>query len=126
MNTTVIVVNETGVIEVANLSHEFLTHLTDMVDGLKKGKTRKPRKTRDWSDEQRAAFRARMIAGREAKALNETKVIEVKPVVVRKKDPLTKLADEIAKNSTRVLDSLDIKAPMPRTVHKVEAKPIVE
>jgi len=28
MNTTVIVVNESGVIEVANLSHEFITHLS--------------------------------------------------------------------------------------------------
>lgn len=123
MSTTVIVVNELGVIEVANLSHEFINHLSEMVDGSKKSKTRK---SRDWTDEQRAAFRARMIAGREAKALAETKVIEIKPVVPRKKDPLTKLADEISKNSTKVLDSLEIKAPIPRTGHKVEAKPVAK
>ena len=121
MNTTVIIVNETGVIEVANLSHEFITHLSEMVDGSKKGKTRKPRKTLDWTDEERASFRERMIAGREAKALADSK-----PKVIRKKDPLTKLADEITKNSTRVLDSLDIKAPMPRTVQKIEAKPAAD
>ena len=62
-----------------------------------------------------------MIAGREAKALAESK-----PKVIRKKDPLTKLADEISKNSTRVLESLDIKAPIPRTGQKIEAKGAVE
>ncbi len=58
MNTTVIVVNETGVIEVANLSHEFINHLSEMVEGSKKSKTRKPRKTRDWTDEERATIQS--------------------------------------------------------------------
>jgi len=44
-----------------------------------------------------------LIAGREAKVLAESK-----PKVIRKKDSLTKLADEISKNSTKVLESLDI------------------
>ena len=121
MSTRVIVVNESGVIEVANLSQAFITHLSEMIDGSKKSKIRKPRKTREWSNEERAAFRARMIAGREAKALELSK-----PKVIRKKDPLTKLAEEISKNSTKVLESLDIKAPMPRTGQKVEAKPAAE
>ncbi len=61
------------------------------------------------------------MAGREAKALAESK-----PKVISKKDPLGKLADEIARNSTKVLESLDIKAPIPRTGQKIEAKPAAE
>ena len=87
MNTTIIVVNETGVIEVANLSQAFINHLSEMVEGSKKNRTRKPRKTCDWKDEERELFRARMMAGREAKALAESK-----PKVMSKKDPLGKLA----------------------------------
>jgi len=74
-----------------------------VIDGSKKSKTRKPRKTRHWTVEERAYFRAKLIAGPEAKVLAESK-----PKVIRKKDSLTKLADEISKNSTKVLESLDI------------------
>lgn len=58
-----------------------------------------------------------MMAGRETKALAKSK-----PKVVRKKNPVTKLEEEIAKNSTKFLESLDIKVAMP----KVEAKPVAE
>lgn len=44
MSPIVIVVNESGVTEVVNLSHEFISQLSEMINGSKKTKPRKPRK----------------------------------------------------------------------------------
>ena len=112
------------------VSFEFdgdVTQITKLLSGLDNSmvavanvepvKVVKPRKIRVMTDEQKVAFRARMIAGRAAKALaNGSKSVSkpepkaepaftttpVRPVAISK--PLTKV-------------------PMLRTGHKVKAKP---
>jgi hypothetical protein len=68
-------------------------------------KATKPRKVRVYTDEQKAAFRARMVAAREAKETAKAKPVE--PVKIAGSKKL-------------------IKPPMPRTGHKVKASPAAQ
>jgi|WetSurMetagenome_2_1015567.scaffolds.fasta_scaffold903161_1 hypothetical protein len=84
-----------------------------------KGKVAKARKVRVYTDEQKAAFRARMIAAREAKAKATDKPVEpakddVKPVEPAKVHGSKKLI-KANKVST-----------MPRSGQKVAAKPAAQ
>ena len=76
-------------------------------------KAKKPRKKRVFTEEQKAEFRARMIAGRKAKEA-ESKAAE------EESDNLKKV------NGSTKLSMPESKAPMPRTGKKLEAKPAAE
>jgi hypothetical protein len=100
-------------------------------------KATKPRKTRVYTDEQKAAFRARMVAAREAKAkAKEDAEIDAKVEVELEKqlaiagtEPVSK---SHAKKPTRGQMALipkkskSIKPPMPRTGYKVKASPAAQ
>jgi hypothetical protein len=78
-------------------------------------KSTKPRKVRVYTDEQKAAFRARMVAAREAKAnATGSKPVEPNPVKAEgSKKPSQ--SNQVAKLSTKV-------STMPRTGRKMVAK----
>jgi len=127
MTTTVIMVDNTGIIEISQLSREFVAHLSEMVDVPKSAKTAKVRKTKIWTSEEKAAFRAKMVEARAKKAAADVKVEPVKAEVNSKLDPKARLATKPVKSST--MGSMDLTPEalvIPRTVHKVESKRAVE
>ena len=81
-------------------------------------KVRKPRKTKTWTDTEKAAFHAKMVAGRAKKATAKAKPVEpVKSVKLSKAD-LAKLVPSAA---------VSAKAPaMPSKGHKVPQAPAAE
>lgn len=98
-------------------------------------KSAKPRKVRVYTDEQKAEFRARMIAAREAKA-KENAAIDAqaeeeleKQLAMAGAKPIT---GSIAKKPSRGQMALipkkskSIQTPMPRTGHKVKASPAAQ
>jgi len=67
--------------EFEGTKEEVLAEVSTLLLGPN-AKVRKPRKKRTLTDEQKAEFRARMVAGQEAKAKTADKpVVEVKPAV---------------------------------------------
>jgi hypothetical protein len=90
-------------------------------------KVLKVRKIRVMTDEQKAAFRARMIAGREAKAKTNGSVSKPEPVIViapakpvsAPKTATTKPGITVSVGHTTKVPVI----PIPRTGYKVEAKP---
>ena len=97
-------------------------------------KSAKPRKVRVYTDEQKAAFRARMVAAREAKAqaMEDTKIdakaegdLEKKLALAGAKPIPGSNAKKPSKGQMALIvkKSKSIKLPMPRTGQKVKASP---
>ena len=84
-----------------------------------KAKEAKPRKVRVYTDEQKAAFRARMIAAREAKAKATDKPVE--PA----KDDVKPVEPAKVHGSKKLLKPSKV-SMMPRTGQKVGAKPAAQ
>jgi hypothetical protein len=93
--------------QIANLLHEPVA-----VE-----KVAKVRKTRIMTDEQKAAFRARMIAGRSAKALAENSKAVTKPEPKVEPVVISAPVKPVAKPKQVT------KVPMLRTGRKVKARP---
>jgi hypothetical protein len=83
----------------------------------------KPRKMRILTDEQRVAFRARMIAGRAAKVVAQVKGGTATAKVDSKLDPEVEQVAATAPVKFFPKHGPSVKVPMPRTGRKVEAKP---
>jgi len=81
-------------------------------------KSAKPRKVRVYTDEQKAAFRARMVAAREAKG-NASGSKPVEPVKKDKTQPVEPVKIHGSKKLVKV-------SMMPRTGQKVGAKPAAQ
>lgn len=87
-------------------------------------KPTKTRKVRVYTDEQKAEFRARMVAAREAKAkTKEDAEIDAKAEPISKSQAKKPNRGQMA---LIVKKSKSIKAPMPRTGHKVKASPAAQ
>ena len=84
-----------------------------------KGKAAKTRKVRVYTDEQKAAFRARMIAAREAKAKGTDKPVEHLKTDVKPVEPAK------VHGSKKLLKPSKV-SMMPRTGQKVGAKPAAQ
>ena len=111
--------------EILTLIGRFLgrSNITSIEEPVKQ---RKPRKTRAWTEEEKAAFHAKMVAARTKKAAIETK--QVDPVKTPDK-PVAKLEPKVkfVPAVTKVLDPKPKASiiPVPRTGHKVGAKPLL-
>jgi hypothetical protein len=123
MTTTVITVDNTGIIEICPLSPELIVRLSEMVDGPRAEKKPKARKVRIMTDEQKAAFRARMLAGRAAKALAEAEIEAILGKIDAKLDPKVEPVVAAAPVKFAAKPKQSFKVPMPRTGRKVKAKP---
>jgi len=100
-------------------------------------KSAKPRKVRVYTDEQKAAFRARMVAAREAKAkaMEDTEIdakaegdLEKKLAIAGAK-PISKSnakKQTIGQKALIAKKSKSIKLPMPRTGQKVKSSPAAQ
>jgi hypothetical protein len=100
-------------------------------------KSAKPRKVRVYTDEQKAAFRARMIAAREAKAqAKEAAEVDAKAEEDLEKKVALVGAKPISGSSAKKPNrgqmalipqkSKSIQTPMPRTGQKVKASPAAQ
>jgi hypothetical protein len=98
-------------------------------------KSAKPRKVRVYTDEQKAEFRARMIAAREAKAqAKENAAIDAKADEDLEKKLAMAGAKPISGSNAKkpirgqmaLIVKKSIKPPMPRTGHKMKASPAAQ
>lgn len=134
MTTTVfsISIDESGVLTAITGSGTWAIQMAKIADAVPVKKV-KTRKTREWTDEERAAFHAKMVAARIKKASAEGKIeptiteVKIEPVPTKveiKSVPKTILVSKPSKPSTAVSVGRKPKTlPMPRNGHKVKAKP---
>jgi hypothetical protein len=125
-------IDESGFLTVLTGSGTWVISMNKIADAVPVKKV-KTRKTREWTDEERAAFHAKMVAARIKKASGEVNVeppiseANVEPVSAKfnsKSDPKAKLVTKPTKSSKTVSVGRNPKAlPIPRTGHKVKAKP---
>ena len=123
--------DESGILTAITASGTWAIPMNKIADAVFVKKVR-TRKTREWNDEERAAFHAKMVAARLKKASAEGKIepiiaeVKVEPVIANTKpklDPKAILVSKPAKSSTKVSVTRKPKAiPMPRIGHKVKAK----